>query len=130
MATKFLIRGKSNYAHLSKPNKNGKFGIGVAEIENILVNSDENIEEMRAFFKDNFVSNGVCQFENSKFPIKVQTVTDESIEGVRLSNGFPIDVIVSLKYNKTHKKYYCVVDGVKLLDEYKPFNAFNDIEFE
>lgn len=130
MATKFKIRGKSNYAHLSKPNNKGKYGIGVAEIENILVNSDENVEEMRAFFKDTFVSDGACQFENSKYPINVQTVTGEPIEGVRLSNGFPIDVIVSLKYNETHKKYYCVVDGVKLLEEYKPFNAFNDIEFE
>lgn len=131
----FKVNGKSFYSNLSKANKKGKYGVGITDIEKIMVNCEKGKEKaLLALFNDSFLKtnkDGVvhCSVSNSNYPLSVQDKDGNPLGNVYIKNGFPISVVFELRRDSIHGKDFCVVNAIKLLEEYKKFNPFNDIEF-
>lgn len=133
---KVLIIGKAFYINAVKENKDGKYGIGIASPEYHINKNAENAsvlrETMDNFIKKDDKSNlNVIQVRNSKFPIRVYDKDNMELKNARIPNGTNVQAVCSFKWDSDRNKFFLTVDGLKILDEYKPYHPFeNDIEFE
>lgn len=133
---KVLIVGKAFYINACKPNKDGKYGIGISSPECHINKNAENIailkETMEKFIKrDDKTNLDVIQVRNAKFPLKVFDKDNVEIENARISNGTNVQAVCSFKWDSERNKFFLTVDGLKILDDYKAYHPFeNDIEFE
>lgn len=148
IGTAFIIEGESYYSSLAQPNNKGQYAsncyeVGIANPKiKISKKTDEAIAEVikEKFETDFLKANGTnlddttedntifVKIKNSKYPIPCYDINGERIEAPRISNGFPIKVKVKLNYSEKYKTYYLTAIGVKLMEEYKPFNPFDDEE--
>lgn len=132
---KVLIIGTAFYANVSKKNKDGKYGVGIANPEYHINKGAEKQEVLKEviewFIKHNEEKNvDVIQIRNSKFPLRVYDKNNQPIDNAYIKNGTNIQVVCSYRWDGTRGKFYLVVDGVQILDEYKNYHPFeNDIDF-
>ena len=132
---KVLIIGKAFYANVSKKNADGKYGIGISSPE-YHINKEAEQQEVLAnvvekFIKFNESENcDVIQIRNSKFPLRVYDKDKQPLDNAYIKNGMNIQAVCSYRWDDTREKFYLVVDGVQILDEYKNYHPFeNDIDF-
>lgn len=130
---KFYAKGLSFYSHTNKPETKGKYasnkyGVGLKDFE---FNTKD--DELVKFINDNFVRENKDGIEfiksnNSIYPITVYDKNNKRFdESIPLSNDTMIYVSFSIKINPQSMKPYLIVNGVKLTEDYKPYNAFDDM---
>lgn len=140
----FIITGESYYSSLAQPNSKGKFASNCYEvgIENPSVNFSKNTDEksrkhalavFETYIKDITSETGdvigqSVKIKNSKYPIPTFDNEGNRIDLPRISNGTKLIVKVKTAYSDNYSKDYLTVMAVKLIDEYKPFNPFGDID--
>lgn len=132
---KVLIIGKAFYANVSKKNQDGKYGVGISNPEYHINKGAEKQEVLKevieGFIKHNEEKNvDVIQIRNSKFPLRVYNKNNEPIDNAYIKNDTNIQAVCSYRWDEPRGKFYLVVDGVKILDDYKNYHPFeNDIDF-
>ena len=142
--TKFIAKGTAYYCKLDNPNTKGKFPSNCYEvgIANPTFSFAKNCtDEMVGEIFDNVINDLMKDSEdtkfikiaNSKYPIKVYDMNNNIIDNPRISNGINLIAKFTIKYNTNFDKLFIVVNGVKLLDEYKvstPFDDINDFDID
>jgi hypothetical protein len=137
-----IAKGKNFYSMLNKPNTKGNYPsncyeVGISEVEFSFPKSysedlvknifTEIIDDM--IKEDEKTGEKFIKIKNSKFKIPVLANDGKTIiESPRISNGTNIIAKLTVKYSDTFNKYYLVVNGVKILDEYKEHNPFDNID--
>lgn len=132
---KVLIIGKSFYSNVSKKNNDGKYGVCISNPDYHINKGAEKQEVLKevlyGFTKYNEEKNVyMIQIRNSKFPLRVYDKNNQPIDNAYIKNDTNIQVVCSYRWDESRGKFYLVVDGVKILDDYKNYHPFeNDIDF-
>lgn len=132
---KVLIVGKAFYANVSKKNADGKYGVGISSPK-YFINKEAEQQDVLKEVVENFIKRDsksnldVIQIRNAKFPLRVYDKDKKPLDNVYIKNGMNIQAVCSYRWDDTREKFYLVVDGVQILDEYKSYHPFeNDIDF-
>lgn len=134
----FIIKGESYYSSLAQPNSKGKFAsncyeVGFKNLEIVCKNSEtkenkKNIETVvNEHIKETDEGEKFIKIRNSRYPIPTYTNAGEKIELPRISNCTKMFAKCKINYSEQFNTNYITVLAVKLIDDYKPFNPFDDI---
>lgn len=135
----FIIKGESYYSSLAQPNNKGQFASHCYEvgIKNPVVVLSKNTkkadaESITKLFeslvkvndetKDKFI-----KIKNSRYPIATFENNGNKIELPRISNGIKFFAKCKTAHSEQYNTDYITVMAVKLIDDYKPFNPFEDL---
>lgn len=144
----FLISGQSYYSSLAQPNTKGNYasncyevGIANPKLRISKKTSDEIADVIKEKFETEFLKttntemdkDGECiiytKIKNSKYPIPVFEENGKTkIDLPRIANGTEITAKCKLNYSEKFDSFYLTVVAVKLEQEYKVFNPFEDME--
>ena len=139
---KFLVKGKSYYSFLNRKNTTGKYPsnsyeVGIAEPEFKVAKSydDETtglifekvIDDMIREDAKNEIS--YIKIKNAKYPIPVYLKDGKTkIENPIISNDCEIIAKCVIKYSTEFDKYYAIVSGVRLVNDYEAHTPFDDFD--
>ena len=123
------LTGEARYCYTTRPNDGGKFPSHCYEVglDNVECEDKEfydNLMALDIIKIDDDTNERYIKIANSKFPIPMFNMSGKEIDKCKLPNGTKIMLAVSMKHNDKFDKDYLVCLGVKLLEDYKPFNPF------
>lgn len=137
--TEFIIKGESYYSSLAQPNSKGKFAsncyeVGFKNPEVVCKNSASKEEKKNIktivdeYLKETEEGEKFIKIKNSRYPILTLDNSGKKIELPRISNGVKMFAKCKINFSEQFNKDYITVLAVKLIDDYKPFNPFEDLD--
>lgn len=135
----FIIKGESYYSSLAQPNNKGQFASHCYEVgvknpvvvlsKNTTKKDGEAITKLvESLIKTNEdTEEKYIKVKNSRYPIATYENNGNKIELPRISNGIKFIVKCKTAHSEQYNTDYLTVKAVKLIDDYKPFNPFEDL---
>ena len=133
MDKKVIVTGKAHYCFTSKVNDKGNFPSNCYEVCVIpekITGEDDAVSFFNTHFIKNNTNTGVTYVRcaNSKYPFKIFDKDNNRINSnIAIQNDTTIAVAFEMK-NKNGRDYL-ICNGIKLKDDFKEYNPFNDFEF-
>ena len=136
----FIVKGGSYYSSLAQPNTKGKFASNCYEvgIKNPTIvcrksATKTEVEKINSIVNDYIktiedTADNFIKVKNSKYPIPTFENNGNRIELPRISNDTELIVKCKTNYSEQFSKDYITVIAVKLVEDYKPFNPFENID--
>jgi len=123
------LSGEAYYCYTTRPNESGKYPshcyeVGISNVETEDKEFLELIGELGIVKVNEDTQETYMKIANSKFPIPMFNMQGKEIDKCKLPNGTKIQLAVSMKHNEKFEKDYLICLGIKLLEDYKPFNPF------
>ena len=123
------LSGEARYCYTTRPNDSGKYPthcyeVGIDKVESEDKEFLDKLGDLEILKVDEDTDETYLKIANSKFPIPMYNMQGKEIDKCKLPNGTKIMLAVAIKHNDKFDKDYLVCLGIKLLEDYKPFNPF------
>lgn len=123
------ITGEANYCYTTRTNESGRYPSHCYEVGLLNPSCEDekfyNKLSKEEIIKHNDNNDTTLKIANSKYPIPMYDKNGKEMDIVKLQNGVKIMIAVSIKHNDNYDKDYLICHGIKLMEDYKPFNPFD-----